>query len=496
MMMTKRRCHYSMFIISTIKSIWAVLTAIIFFLIDAGLSRDMLSGMSRTQILIFVALLAMALLVLIVNFLRWRKTFVYVEGDNFVVDRRTINRSKSTVKLSTIAAVNVRQGLLERLFGSYRLQLDINSAATANKTDFDLVFTKREAHALRARLIADSGQQAAAPGLSAGGERGGDQLCQAMESAPAADMLCAFSFSQVMRHCLLSLQVSGIFFAAIGIGGWFWNSGATAGAQISSLALLMAFLPPLYQMVTPFFRYQNFRVLKRGGYLEVTYGLIATQHYSLPLDKTNAIIIRRPMLARFFGLCSGEIVNVGMGDAKENQAPLFCLLTTPAELRRVIAAIAPAFAETAEGGRAWPLPRSPRQALLPALISWGLPGLAALLIGIIWGKWWAGAAVCVLLLLAGYLQWRTKELVLLTDKIGISSGIFAKRSITADYAKLQCLTRKQGPISRYLGLSRGSVTMLAQSNNLLNPIGYFPSSQFDRIGEEMVRAGEHKRGAV
>lgn len=493
--MTERRCHYSMFIIRTVKSIWAVLTAIIFFLLDAGFSRDMLSGMSKNQILLFAALLAVTLLVLTVNFLRWRKTFVYLDGDNFVVDRRTINRSKSTIKLSTIAAVNVRQGLLERLFGSYRLQLDINSAATANKTDFDLIFAKREAYALRARLIADAGQQGAVTDLPAGGERGGAQPYYAAERAPAADLLCAFGFGQVMRHCLLSLQISGIFFAAIGIGGWFWNS-SSAGAQISSAALLVAFLPPLYQMVTPFFRYQTFRVLKRGGHLEVTYGLIATQHYSLPLDKTNAIIIRRPMLARFFGLCSGEIVNVGMGDAKENQAPLFCLLTTPAELRRVIAAIAPTFVETAEGGAAWPLPRSPRQALLPTLISWGLPGLIALIIAIVLGKWWAGAALCLLLLLAAYLQWRTKELVLLADKIGISSGIFAKRSITADYAKLQCLTRKQGPVSRCLGLSHGSVTMLAQSNNLLNPIGYFPSALFDRIGDEMVRAGEETQGAV
>ena len=122
--------------------------------------------------------------------------------------------------------------------------------------------------------------------------------------------------------------------------------------------------------------------------------------------------------------------------------------------------------------------------------------MIALIIAIVLGKWWAGAALCLLLLLAAYLQWRTKELVLLADKIGISSGIFAKRSITADYAKLQCLTRKQGPVSRCLGLSHGSVTMLAQSNNLLNPIGYFPSALFDRIGDEMVRAGEETQGAV
>jgi putative membrane protein len=496
--MTEQRCHYSMFIIRTVKAIWAVLTAIVFFIIDAGVSNDMLSRMTTYQLFFFSALVAVAMLTLGINFVRWRKTFVYLDGDNFVVDRRTINRSKSTVKLSTIAAVNVRQGLLERAFGSYRLQLDINSAATANKTDFDLVFTKEDAYALRSRLIADADQPEEAAPLSTDSGRATTAAgpyygaAGAAGAAAAGEAICSFSFGKVIRHCFLSLQLSGIFFTFIGFGGWFWNFSA-GGTYISTPALLLAFLPAVFQLVSPFFRYQNFRVAKRGNHLEVSYGLISTQHYSLPLDKTNAIIIRRPLLARFFGLCSGEIVNVGMGDAKANQAPLFCLLTTPTELYRVISAIAPAYAATAEGGSSWPLPRSPKAALVPTLVAWGLPGLAALIAGIVLGRWWwAGVLVLVVFLACGYLQWRTKELALLPEKISISRGIFAKRNITADYAKLQCLTRKDWPLSRRYGLSRGNVTILASSVNLNNPVGYFPTALFDRIAYEMLAAAEAK----
>lgn len=93
---------------------------------------------------------------------------------------------------------------------------------------------------------------------------------------------------------------------------------AFPGCQIA-----LVFFPAVYQFIRPFFLYHHFRVRKHGDHLYVSYGLISTQHFSLPLDKTNGIIIRRPMLARLFNLCYGEIINVGMGDSEENQGAYF-----------------------------------------------------------------------------------------------------------------------------------------------------------------------------
>ena len=198
------------------------------------------------------------------------------------------------------------------------------------------------------------------------------------------------------------------------------------------------------------------------------------------------------MLARAFNLCSGEIINVGMGDNEENQAPVFCLLTSPHQMQSIIAAIAPSYAEAAQAGSASPLIRSPKAALAPTMVKWGLLGLLGLAAAIAFGKWWIGTIILAFCLLCAFWQWKTKELALLDKKLSISSGIFSKRNITIDYERLQSLSRFVDPISRRYHLTRGMVTILAAAANRANTIGYFPNAYFDRIEEEILRSAAAK----
>lgn len=517
--MTERRCHYSTFIINTLKAIWAVLAVIIAIIIQSGDSEEMLSEIGGYRFWVFIALVALAIATLVINFIRWRKTFVYLDEENLVVDKRTINNSHTVVKLSTIASVNIRQGILEKLFGAYRLQLDINSSATADSRPFDLVFAKKEALAIRAQLLAGAaaGKASPADGLSTAQRMAADantspdagsladgELPAGSASSSAAvpneatatwdegELICQFRFREVIRHCLLSLSLVSIIGAATGFVLWFISSGISDGKSISWLPIALVFFPAVYQFIRPFFLYYNFCVRKQGNHLYVSYGLIATQHFSLPLDKTNGIIIRRPMLARAFNLCSGEIINVGMGDNEENQAPVFCLLTSPHQMQSIIAAIAPSYAEAAQAGSASPLIRSPKAALAPTMVKWGLLGLLGLAAAIAFGKWWIGAIILAFCLLCAFWQWKTKELALLDKKLSISSGIFSKRNITIDYERLQSLSRFVDPISRRYHLTRGMVTILAAAANRANTIGYFPNTYFDRIEEEILRSAAAK----
>ncbi len=468
--MPKQRCHFSMFITKTIKGMWGVLTAIFIFLFQSG-NDGLVNEASGYRLWIFIVLLTILLVTLIFNFVRWRKTFVYLDDDSLVVDRRTINRKKTTVKLSTIASVNIKKGILEKPFGTYRLQLDINSSATAERTDFDLVFKRERAQEIRNLLLNKDAVSDAGP---------------TEEKQEAGESICSFDLPQVIRHCILSIPVPSIFAASVGFIIWYFSLNFGVDGSVSWIPIIIVVFPAIFQFVRPFFLYNNFKVQKAGSNLEISYGFISHQHFSLPLDKTNAIIIRRPALARIFGLCSGEIINIGMGDRENNQAPLFCLLVPPDKMYDIVLAIAPEYAEALQTGDKKPLQRSPKSALLPTLISWGIGGIVGLTAAIIAGYWWIGALIMLALLVSGFFHWSTKELALLDNKISISTGIFNKRNITADYAKLQKMVLRHGPVSRHLGLARGNVNILSSMVNRHNRIGYFPKELFEKISARIM----------
>ena len=300
--MTERRCHYSTFIINTLRAIWAVLAVIIAIIIQSGDSEEMLSEIGGYRFWVFIALVALAIATLVINFIRWRKTFVYLDEENLVVDKRTINNSHTVVKLSTIASVNIRQGILEKLFGAYRLQLDINSSAAADSRPFDLVFAKKEALAIRAQLLAGAaagkvsprGGLATVQGMAADANTSPDdglfadgELPAGSASSSAAlpneatvtwddgELICQFRFREVIRHCLLSLSLVSIIGAATGFVLWFISSGISDGKSISWLPIALVFFPAVYQFIRPLFLYYNFCVRKRGNHLIIMNG----EHY-------------------------------------------------------------------------------------------------------------------------------------------------------------------------------------------------------------------------
>ncbi|MDO4582087.1 MAG: PH domain-containing protein [Bacillota bacterium] len=465
----ERRCHFAYVPIRTLRTAWAALAAIVLSFVNSGGEQILERGATTIGVLLGLAVLLLA--VIVCYFLRWRKTFISLEPEQLIIDRRTINKRRTTVRLSTIASVNLRQGVLERLFGVYRLQLDINSAATADSTDFDLIFSRGVALELRDALIAANDPLTA----------------QAITTDAEQQPLISFGFGQVIRHCLLSLSIGSIFFAGVGALLWEWQLRVSAaGGQVSWTPVIIAMAPAVWQSLKPFFIYHHFRVRKSGEHVDISYGLISSQRFSLPLDKTNAIIIRRPALARLFGLCCGEMINVGMGSAEERQAPLFCLLVSERQMYELLLKIAPDYAH------AGLLPHSPPRAVYPALASWTLLGLLVSAAALIFARWWL-ALLLPVALLSGYCQYRCQELALFDDKISISSGVFSKRNITVEYRRLQQLWYKTGPLARRIGVARGGVSILSSSASKHNSIGYFGLDDYAFIERAMLDAANKKR---
>lgn len=480
------RNHFSIVVTNTLKYTWAILLVVVFNVMG-DMDVESMEAVDLLMSLLMVAgLLALVGVIFLFQWLRWRRTYIYIEDGQLVVDQRfKINQNKTTVKLSSIASVNLTQSILQRLFGTYGLQLDINSTVTAEKTDFQLAFKQDVALALRQQLMNEarvepSFEDRAAPAPDAA-------ATVFMDAASMRPVIPVVSFTpgQVVRHCLLSSSLGSLVAGLVVLGslwiGSLFDDTLVISWDIGSLIMLVIVVGPvLAQSITPFFRYYGFTASQYDNRMVVTYGLLTKQQFTLPLDKTSGILIRQTWLSRLAGLSYGEILNVGMGSEEQKQSPVFCLMMPKPQLDAVVAAVAPAFAMTEK-----PVP-SPKAALWPILLKCGLWALPALVGTILAGVWWVGGIATAILLLIGLLSYKTKGLALSGRTMAISGGLFAKRTLILPYSRIQNMQMTCGPVSRRLNLRKGSVTLLAGALYRNQRIGYFSEEAYGTIMDRMV----------
>ncbi|HHY83903.1 MAG TPA: PH domain-containing protein [Clostridiales bacterium] len=481
------RNHFSIVLVNTLKYTWFFIVMLFFNLLQ---DKDEAPGKEFDyigfSILMASILIAVFLVVLLFQFIRWRKTYISINDGQLIVEKRyKIMNNKTTVKLSSISTVNLKQNILHRIFNVYNLQLDINSAVTAEKTDFNLVFNREMAFEFK-RLITElnSGNEPYPYGTGITDET--PDKPGAFGNDESGQMpVVSFPFSKVARHCIMSVTITGILisiavYAGVILGLLFPEEGEVVSELDKIVALLIVIVPLFLQFISPFFRYYGFMVKKQNNRMIISYGLFTKQQYTLPLEKTSALIIRQTMLSRLFDLYYGEILNVGMGDEENKESPLFCLMVSKQELNSIIQHLAPEYYITEA------IQPSPNCALMPVMMKYLILALPVFIVSIVFGLWPAGLVWLGFIILAAYLSHKAKGLGLQENKVAISSGVFSKKTIIISYSKIQNLSTTYGPVSKRLGLRKGNVTVLASLANKIHPIGYFPINEFERLANYMI----------
>lgn len=202
----------------------------------------------------------------------------------------------------------------------------------------------------------------------------------------------------------------------------------------------------------------------------------------------QALKIRQSFVARVFRRYMAEIVNVGMGDEKEEQNSFLIFYTTEEKLKEQLELLLPEFSPTAD------------QTVehLPAAVwaAWAVPGgicaavvcVSAAVCVLLMEEYtvliWLGAAGMILILLIGMV------LKYLTDGSGgdgtflkLCHGYFGKNYISVRYSQIQYMEIKQNFIAKAFGIRKGEIHLLASSANAAHVIPYFRGNEDERIRE-------------
>ena len=517
---------------------------------------DIKNSDSTTTLIIILVILAVILLRLAVNTIVWYKTWITVDETSITITKNTIFRSVNTIGLRNISNINIERNLLERILGTSTVKIDTESRSTADTTDVTILLRKDKAEALRERLlagataakhtqtIAANGQLAGTAGAATSVQNNGQTSAPASvqndgqisdptsvqnngqisdaasvpnngqvnstNAAPNSRQVLsevAYNTKQVLTHCVYSASIISLLIclaALIAIIVFFLKMVVFGDHSIGSLIQMIpaalggivvigSFVyAALRSLIGDFFRYYSFRIKRMPDHLHMEFGLFKRTSYEIPIKRISSIIVQRPVFSRISKRCFVDIINIGMGDEKEENTRL--LLSIPEKhLPELLHRLLPEFdAYFTESDTApicppkaiwWKKIIGSAKLLVFLAIGWtlmitvfGVTGLPAVL-GCI------GSFVLAMLiyLIGCYGTYKANKLQLRENYIAITSGMFASSTQFIDYHKIQYMELQQTPVERLLHLQHGIVYILAGTMNSFAGIPCFAKEQIDPI---------------
>ncbi len=505
---------------------------------------DIKNSDSTTLLIIILVILAVILFRLAVNTIVWYKTWITVDETSITITKNTIFRSVNTIGLRNISNINIERNLLERILGTSTVKIDTESRSTADTTDVTILLRKDKAEALRERLLAgataakhtqtiaaneqlDGTAGAAAPvpnseqasnptSVPNDGQisdptsvPNNGQVTSANAAPNSRQVLSevAYNTKQVLTHCVYSASIISLLVclaALIAIIAFFLKMVVFGDHSIGSLIQMIptalgglvvigSFVyAALRSLIGDFFRYYSFRIKRMPDHLHMEFGLFKRTSYEIPIKRISSIIVQRPVFSRISKRCFVDIINIGMGDEKEENTRL--LLSIPEKhLPELLHRLLPEFdAYFTESDTApirppkaiwWKKIIDSAKLLVFLAIGWtlmitvfGVTGLPAVL-GCI------GSFVLAMLiyLIGCYGTYKANKLQLRENYIAITNGMFASSTQFIDYHKIQYIELQQTPVERLLHLQHGIVYILAGAMNSFTSIPCFAKEQIDPI---------------
>ncbi len=236
----------------------------------------------------------------------------------------------------------------------------------------------------------------------------------------------------------------------------------------------------------------GYRVEMDSKNVYISCGVLKKTSYSFEHSKINGVFLKRPLLARIFGLCSIEVAVVGFGN-ENKEVPQLCLLVNNIKAQEILNRCARDF--LCEGQEQ----KSHKSAYLMAFIK-VIVFMVLLVMGITVVLatdgtilnaaiyWIFALAFFVCTLFAGYMSCKTKSISFDGRILKYSKGIFSKQTSLFKYGDIQGTVVKTNPITHRLGSARMSFNILSGLKQRKHMTGYFETGIFEQIIKAVVGA--------
>lgn len=520
----KFRNHISIILEQTgavIAALFVFLVTMLIQNIDELKNAD-LTALTDKSLLIVLGIPALFAVWLVGQIMVWSRTYISIEDQAVVIERGRINKKKNTISIRNISNINVEQNLFEMLMGTCKVKMDTNSRSTADSTDVKIVLKKTDALwfkqevAGRLQTLINGQEDMSGSSKKQRMIRGGLQeefpnIPDATKGAADGNIFgdeirddefdLKTDIADVLRHGFFSVSVTSVLILLLGIAGAAAAAAETLsqpdlmksliGAAAGMLVAASVVLSALWDTVKDFIRYYHFRAARKDGRLYIRYGFLKRVEYTVPVDKIQALKIRQSFVARAGHRYMAEIINIGMGDEKEEKHSFLLLYCRKEKLKEYLDLLLPEFAGAMEE----------EPVRLPGTVwaAWSIP-LAVTLICLcggaaVWGQvmpqfalygWICAAGAAVVIFICMILRYHTDAVTAGQEFLVICRGYFGRQRLIVRCRDIQYVEFSQNFVAKACGIRKGEIHILASSANTSHGIPYFRGNLEETIKRGML----------
>lgn len=417
---------------------------------------------------------------------RWYKTTILLEDGMLVIEQNTLNRKKNTYAIKNISNIDMEQNLFERIIGTYKIKIDTNSSALANKTDIKIVFSKEKALELKKEVMTYISQP--------------DSVILSEEEEIPFDVV--YSKKDIALNCFYTASIFSVFFILLIVGTFLvlTITGVLKGKEDKIgeifgglVAILIGIISSIYSIVKVFMKFYDFRVRRDSEKIYIKHGMIKKCSNTIPINKINGVKLIQPFFSRIFRRYQVEIINIGTGN-EENESSYLLLSCSKKDIKKYMGILLPEF----EAFIDMPVEKQSRkyfvhtglylmiEALLLVLVVYGINYFWEEFAYII-GK--TAAIVILLLSVFAYVCAYFAEGYYIGETYMIvTKGIFTKTSTMIFYDKIQHIAINEGVISKITKLKKATIFIWASLLQSSMSLPLAKKEVLEKIAKGMIDA--------
>lgn len=487
----KFRCHPSIIV----EKSGGVFIALFFMAIPSlnELKEIITEGVTTDTLLILGIALLVLVIVLIYNILVWSKTFINIEENTIVIQRNTINTKVNTFGIKNISNINLEQNIFEKIIGTYKIKIDTDSLSTADKTDIEILLSKKEAYEFKNKIISlmkdEKSQEANESNIKVDSLEDSNYF-----EDEKIEYDIVYSVNDLLKHCFYNLSSIKIIFNLAIIAFVIYTSVKLEGIEgliAIGILLITSCISILKVFIGDLFKYYNFSIKREEDKLHISYGLFKFKKFTVPIDRINAINIKQPLMSRIFKRYQSDIVTIGVGDDISEGSQIL-LSSNKDEFIKNMKILLPEINMEENLN----LEREAKNHHIIKIIEMIIGLMCYYLIVYFIYKFDIDIPSIVFVVINFgiflvfavfyYLSYITCGFYMGEKNISISWGVFAKKISIIKYNKIQYINVRESPISTKLGLCRGEIYILASLGNSIRPIGYYNNILFEKLKEKIL----------
>lgn len=406
---TAQRLHPAWIILRAVATLRTMALPLVIFLFSGRDSRELI-GFGVVGVFLVVTIAVRA-------FGWWRFTYT-LSPQGIRVRSGLLERQDRLMPYERIQSVDLREGLLERLFGV--AQVRIESAAGGGDADIVLgAVSRAQAAELREMLLF---RRVTTGGVAADGATVETPATPVV--APLTEPILTVSTRQLLVAGATSSRVgpalailAGAFQFADDILPEHWwerladSAPAPSVSFVVGLVLAATLIAWILATISTILTFGDFELRREGDRLLISHGLLERRRSTIPIARIQAVTISEGWLRQPFGLAAVRVESAGYGKTNAESGVLAPIIRR-ADLPMLLARSCPAYALDQIPPPLRPLPRRAERRYVLANV-WTVLAIVvlvtALAIALPWSGWWWSLATFGLLPPAaayGLLQFR------------------------------------------------------------------------------------------